>query len=145
MSKWTFMNDKVSHWPWSKVAQIQTFSNFFCLEIALLFEAKFHMEPLWDGRMKVYVTWPRLPPCPYMVKTFKNLLLWNQKTDELETWCVALDAQVLPNLSKWWPWVDLDLFYSKVKFGPFCFCMGKCLNCRFPRNYWSLWGWSRYI
>ena len=22
-------------------------------------------------------------------------------------------------------WVDLDLFYGKVKFGPLCFCMGK--------------------
>ena len=27
----------------------------------------------------VLVTWPRLPPCPYMVKTLKNLLLWNQR------------------------------------------------------------------
>ena len=26
---------------------------------------------------------------------------------------------------QWWPWVDLDLFYGKVKFGPLCFCMGK--------------------
>ena len=31
----------------------------------------------------VYVTWPRWPPCPYMVKTFKDLL-WNEKS--------------------WWPW-----------------------------------------
>ena len=45
-----------------------------------------------------------------------------------------------PNLFKWWPWIDLDLFYSTVKFGSFCFCMGKCLSCRLPRNYWSLWG-----
>ena len=26
---------------------------------------------------------------------------------------------------KWWPLVDLDLFYSNVKFHPICFCMGK--------------------
>ena len=39
---------------------------------------------------------------------------------------------------KWWPWVHLDLSYSKVKFCPSCFCMGKCLNCIFLRNYWSL-------
>ena len=25
-------------------------------------------------------------------------------------------------------WVDLDLFYDKVKFGPLCFCMGKQLK-----------------
>ena len=45
---------------------------------------------------------------------------------------------------KWWPWVHLDLFYSKVKIFLFCFCMGKCLNCRFLRNYWSLLEVSTY-
>ena len=29
------------------------FSNFFSLEIARPTEAKFHVEPPWDGRMKV--------------------------------------------------------------------------------------------
>ena len=33
----------------------------------------------------VQATWPSWPPCPYMVKTFKNLLLWNQRADDLET------------------------------------------------------------
>ena len=60
-----------------------------------------------------------------MVKTLKNHLLRNQKADDLESWYVALGAQVLPNLFKWWPWTDLDLFCGKVKFGPLCFCMGK--------------------
>ena len=32
-------------------------------------------------------------------------------------------AQVLASLLKWWPCVDLDLFYGKVKFGSFCFCI----------------------
>ena len=58
-------------------------------------------------------------------KNVKKLLLWNQKADDLETWYAALGTPVLPNLLKWWPWVDLDLFYHKVKFGPLCFCMGK--------------------
>ena len=71
------------------------------------------------------VTWPRWPPCPFMVKTLKNLLLWNQKANDLETWYATLGARVLPSLLKWWPWVDLDLFYGKVKFGSLCFCMGK--------------------
>ena len=73
----------------------------------------------------VQVTWPRWPPCPYMVKILKNLLLRNQTADDLETWYVALGSRVLPSLFKWWPWVDLDIFYGKVKFGPLCFCMGK--------------------
>ena len=33
--------------------------------------------------------------------------------------------QVLPRLFKLLPWVDLDTFYAKVKFG---FCMGKNEN-----------------
>ena len=119
-----------------------TFSNFFSLETARLTEAKFHVDPPWDERMKiiqmVYGTWPRWRPCSHIVKTFKHLLFWNPKADDLETWFAALVTRVLPNLFKWWPWVDLDLLYSKVKFGPFCFCMGKCLIYRFPRNYWSL-------
>ena len=58
-----------------------------------------------------------------MVKTFKNLK--NQKADDPETWYAASGAQVLPSLFKLCPWVDLDLFYGKVKYGPLCFCMEK--------------------
>ena len=32
---------------------------------------------------------------------------------------------VLPRLFKLWPWIDLDLFYIKVKFGYIGFCMGE--------------------
>ena len=73
----------------------------------------------------VQVTWPRWPPCPYMIKTFKNLLLQNQKSYDLETWHVALGTQALQSLYKWWPWVDLDLFYGKVKLGHLYVWMGK--------------------
>ena len=44
-----------------------------------------------------------------MVKTLKNL----------GTWYAASVTQVLPSLFKWWDWIDLDLFYGKVKFDPF--------------------------
>ena len=98
---------------------------------------------------KVQVTWPRWPPCLYMVKTLKNLILRNQKADDLETCYAALAARVLPILFKWWLWVDLDLFYGKVKLGPLCFCMGKRKNNRFFRNYCHLWfensiRWSKW-
>ena len=62
-----------------------------------------------------------------MVKTLKNLLR-NQKAYDLETLYVALGAQVLPNLSKWCPWVAIDLLYGKVKFGPLCFYVGKTMD-----------------
>ena len=86
----------------------------------------------------ILVTWPTWPPCPYMVKTLKNLLLQNQWTNDLETWYVALCMGVLPKLFKLWPWVDLDLFYAKVKFGHIAFCMGKSENYLFFGNYCSL-------
>ena len=79
------------------------------------------------------VTWSRWPPCPYMVKNLKNLLLWNQTADN-----PASGAWVLPSLLKWWPWVDLDLFYGKVKFGPLCFIWGErggsVVECRTPER-----------
>ena len=55
----------------------------------------------------VLVKWPRWPPYPYMVKTFKRLLLQNQKTYELGIWYVALGVLGLLSLFKWWsqcPW-----------------------------------------
>ena len=36
--------------------------------------------------------------------------------------------QVLQSLLKLLPWVDLDTFYAKVKFGDIGFCMGKSEN-----------------
>ena len=36
--------------------------------------------------------------------------------------------QVLPRLFKLLPWVDLDPFYAKVKFGDIGFCMEKSEN-----------------
>ena len=87
----------------------------------------------------IWVTWPRWPPCPYMVKTLKNLLLQNQLTNDLETWYVALCMWILPRLFKLSPWVDRDPFYPKVKFGHIGFCMGKSENYLFFfRNYCSL-------
>ena len=54
---------------------------------------------------------------PIYGKNLKNLLLQNQYTDDLETLYVALPMHVLPRLFKLLPWVDLDTFYAKVKFG----------------------------
>ena len=70
-----------------------------------------------------------------MVKTIINLLLQNQLTDDLETLYVALSMQVLPRLFKLLPWVDLDTFYAKVKFGDIGFCMGRSENYLF---FWKL-------
>ena len=51
-------------------------------------EAKFHMEPPWDGRTKVCsngaVHMTKMTAMPLYGKNIKNLLLRNQKADNLE-------------------------------------------------------------
>ena len=50
--------------------------------------------------------------------------------------------RVLPRLFKLWPWIDLDLFYIKVKFGYIGVCMGES-EFFFFGNYCSLRSQSR--
>ena len=109
-----------------------TFSNFFSLETARPIEAKFHVDHPWDGGTKIcsngldHMT--KMAAMPIYGKTLKNLLLWNQKADDLGSWYAALGTRVLPSLFKWCPWVDADLSYGKVKFGPLCLLYGKKLK-----------------
>ena len=51
-------------------------------------------------------------------KHLKNLLLQNHLADCLETWYVASGELVLYTLYTLRGWVDLDLFFGKVRFGP---------------------------
>ena len=69
-----------------------------------------------------------------MVKTFKNLLFQNRKFYDLEIWHAASETQALQSLYKWLLWVDLDLFYGKVKFGNLGFSIGKSENSGFSEN-----------
>ena len=78
--------------------------------------SRISVEPPWDGEQKVVqmfqVTRPRWLPCPYMVKTLKHLLPWNQKADDFETWYAASSANIL---YIWWQcqiW-SLLLLYGK--------------------------------
>ena len=69
------------------------------------------------------VTWPRWPPTLYMVKKKIKNLLRNKWTRE--TLYAALGTLFHHSMFKWWPWVDLDLFYDKVKFCNIGFSVGK--------------------
>ena len=108
---------------------MSTFSNIFSSETMGPIEAKFHMEPHWARGTKVCSNGPgnmtKMAAMPIYGKNLKKNILRNQKIDDLEPWYAASSAQVLPNLFKWWPWVQPYLLYGKVKFGPVCFCMGK--------------------
>ena len=74
-----------------------SFSCFFSLETATPIEVKFHVEPPWDGGMKVRSN--GLCLMTKMVKTFKHLN-WNQKANDLETWYAALVTRELPSSFK---------------------------------------------
>ena len=64
-------------------------------------------------------------------KTFKNLLLQNQKAYDFETWHEAIGNGALQSLYKSWPWDDLDLFYGKVNLGYPHIWMGKIVTMSF--------------
>ena len=77
---------------------MSTFSNIFSSENTRLIEAKFHVEPPWDGGTEVCSNGPG--HMTIYGKNLKNLLLRNQKTDDLETWYATSGARVLPSLLK---------------------------------------------
>ena len=62
------------------------------------------MKPPWDGGTKVCSNgpghMPKVAAMPIYGKDLKNLLLWNQKADDFESWYVASGAAVLPDLFK---------------------------------------------
>ena len=79
--------------------------NIFSSKTTGPIKTKFHMGPHWDGGTKVYSNGPghmtKMAAMPHIwLKTLKNLLLRNQKTDDLETWYAALGSQILLSLFK---------------------------------------------
>ena len=61
----------------------------------------------------------KMATMPSYGKSLKNLLLWHQKADDLETLYAASGARVLrvPSL----PWVVLDLFTARSNLVPYTF------------------------
>ena len=59
-------------------------------------EAKLYVELPWDGVINVCSTGPghmtKMAAMPIYVKNLTNLLLRNQKADDLETWYATLGA-----------------------------------------------------
>ena len=71
----------------------------------------------------VAVRWLRWPPCPYMVKTFKNLLLHNGGCLGAESLHESSGTGGQPKLLKELSYVDVWPFYGKVKFASLCIYM----------------------
>ena len=91
----------------------------------------------------VAVLWPVWPPCPYMVKTFKNLLLQNRGRLGAESLHESLGMGGLPKLLKELSYVAVWPFYGKVKFASPCICMSPIhLNGKIVENFKGLLLWS---
>ena len=75
---------------------LSTFSNIFSSETTGPIEAKFHVEPPWNGGTEVCSNGPghmtKMAAMPIYDKNLKNLLLRNQTADDLETWYAASGA-----------------------------------------------------
>ena len=75
-----------------------------------------------------------------MVKTLqKSSSPEPMQADFHQTWYVASGTPAHHSLFKWWPWVDLDLFYGKVEFGNLDFSIGKRWKRLIFQNICSLW------
>ena len=84
----------------------------------------------------VTVRQPRWPPCPYMVKTFKNLLLHNRGCLGAESLYKSLGTGDQPKLLKELSYIDVWPFYGKVKFASLCICMSPIhLNGKIVENF----------
>ena len=111
---------------WEKCSEFQTTSPLGPL-------GQFCSNFLWSllrvGEQKiakmVAVRWPRWPPRPYTVKTFKNLLLQKWECLGAEPLQESSGMGGLPTLLKELSYVDVWPFYGKVKFASLCICMGK--------------------
>ena len=76
----------------------------------------------------------KMAAMPIYGKNLKKSFSSEPNANDLETWYAASGAWVLPSIFKWWPCVDLDLFYDKVKFGSVCFVWEKCKTMDFSET-----------
>ena len=87
------------------------------------------MESPWDGGTKVcsngHGHMTKMPPCPYMVKTLKNLLLWNKRLMTLKLsmqhWVLEY-YQVCSNDD---PGLTLTYFMARSNLVPYAFVWQK--------------------
>ena len=65
------------------------------------------------------------PPYPYMVKTFKNLLLQNRKSYDLETWHAASGLKLYKIYINIDPGLTLTYFTARSNLVPYAFVWEK--------------------
>ena len=111
-----------------------TFSNFFSLETPRPIEAKFHMQPPWDRGMKVNaIGLCHITKVAAMSIYGKPLKIFFSETKRPMTLKLGMQHWLLRYYQMYSnddPGLTLTYFTARSNF-----CMGKCLSCRFPRNY----------
>ena len=115
---------------------VNTFQTISSLKPLSQFRSTFIWSLLrsWEQKIAKMVTvrWPRWPPCPYMIKTFKNLLLQTRGCLDAESLHKSSGKGDLPKLLKRWSYVIL-IFMRKGQvcfpmhlYGPHTFIWEKC-------------------
>ena len=106
--------------PYICMEKMLIISNGFSSEASGPVLLKFHAEPPWAGEWKIakmgMVHWSKWLPCPYMVKTFKKLLLHNQISPGSSSLHKLRGTGDLPKLLNDGCMLTFDLLASKVKF-----------------------------
>ena len=125
---------------WKKCSEFQTTSP---LEPLGQFCSNFIRSLLRVGERKiakmVVVRWPRWPPRPYMVKTFKNLLLQNRECLGAEPLQESSGMGGLPTLLKELSYIDVWLFTARSSLLPYAFVWEKPLKIFFSKTEHALW------
>ena len=93
---------------------LSIFLNFISSITTRPIEAKFHVEPPWDGRRKACSngpgTWPRWQPCPYLIKYSKIFYLNSLEPKGRWPWNLVCSigcsstTKFDPMMTLGWPW-----------------------------------------
>ena len=95
----------------------------------------FMFEIVVDGRTPDH-GYTKSSPSSLQLRWAKNLLQ-NTKSYDLKTLHASSENQALQSLYKWWPWVDLDLFYCEVTLGCLNVWMGQTVALK-SLKWWKL-------
>ena len=87
----------------------------------------------------VAVRWPRWPPRPYMVKTFKNLLLQNRECLGAEPLQESSGTGGLPTLLKKCRTLTFDFFMARSSLLRYAFVWEKPLKIFFSKTEHAFW------
>ena len=121
------------------------FLNFFPSITTRPIEAKFHVEPPWDGGTKVCSNGPghmtKMAALPIYGKNIKGNFLWNRNADDLETWYTALSTllEYYYVCSNDAPGLTLNYFTTRSNLVHYAFVWEKVQTMDFFRIYCILW------